>query len=164
MPPRIFEQLTLALPPLFAQIVQAQMVLASSIGPRRKVATQHLSTGVLTPTGKTLTVEGADGQRAGVVEYSVSGPLASPWSATSTSYRCIANPVQRMGTQASGGTAGACDGAYSEDWNAYSATHPGALGQPYVAGDTVWAQAWYRDPAASKSSGLSNGIEFYVQP
>ncbi len=115
-------------------------------------------------SGYTLTVNGADGQRAGLVMYGVSGPLASPWSATSTSYRCIANPVQRMGTQNSGGTAGVCDGVYTEDWNAYRASHPSALGQPFASGDSVWAQAWYRDPAASKSSGLSNGIEFYVQP
>ncbi len=116
------------------------------------------------PSGYTLTVSGADGQRAGLVMYGVSGPLASPWSATSTSYRCIANPVQRMGTQNSGGTAGACNGVYTEDWNLYRATHPGALGQPFGGGETAWAQAWYRDPAASKSSGLTNGIEFYVMP
>ncbi len=115
-------------------------------------------------SGYTLTVSGADGQRAGMLMYGVSGPLASPWSATSTSYRCIANPVQRMGTQNSGGTAGACDGSYSEDWNVHRASHPSALGQPFSGGETAWAQAWYRDPAASKSSGLSNGIEFYVQP
>jgi hypothetical protein len=115
-------------------------------------------------SGFTLSISGVDGQRAGLILYGVSGPIAAPWSASSTSYRCVQNPVQRMGAQNSGGTAGACDGAYSEDWNAYLASHPGALGQPFGGGEVVWAQAWYRDPPASKSSSLSNGIEFYVQP
>ena len=41
--------------------------------------------------------------------------------------------LKRMSTQSSGGTAGACDGVFSEDWNAYIAAHPTALGQPFVA-------------------------------
>lgn len=116
------------------------------------------------PSGFTLTVDDLDGQRSGLVLYGVSGPLAAPWSPTSTSYRCVNNPVQRMGTQNSGGAAGTCSGQFVEDWNAYRATHPGALGQPFSGGESVWSQGWYRDPAASKSSGLSNGLQFVVQP
>jgi hypothetical protein len=115
-------------------------------------------------SGFNISVAGLDGQRAGLILYGISGPLAAPWSATSTSFRCVKTPNQRMGAQNSGGTAGACDGVLTEDWNAYLATHPSALGQPYAGGETVWASAWYRDPPASKSSSLSNGLEFYVQP
>lgn len=115
-------------------------------------------------SGYTLSVSGADGQRSGLILYGVGSPIAVPWSATSSSFRCVQNPVQRMGTQSSGGAIGACDGAYSEDWNAYRVSHSGALGQPFAAGEAVLAQSWYRDPAAPKGSGFSNAIEFYVQP
>lgn len=125
------------------------------------------ATGVASGTsgsGFNLSVSGVDGQRTGLILYGLSGPFAGPWSSTSTSYRCLQNPVQRMPSQNSGGTTGACDGSYSEDWNGFLATHPTALGLPFTGGETAWAQAWYRDPPAPKSSSLSNGIEFYVQP
>lgn len=115
-------------------------------------------------SGFTLTIDDLDGQRSGLVLYGVSGPLSAPWAAGSTSYRCVNNPVQRMGAQNSGGTAGSCNGQLIEDWNTYVSTHPSALGQPFSGGESVWSQGWYRDPAAPKSSGLSNGLQFVVQP
>jgi hypothetical protein len=66
-----------------------------------------------------------------------------------------------MTTQNSGGRAGACDGVLSEDWNLYVATHPRALGQPFTGGETVWAQGWFRDPPAAKTS---DGLVFSVLP
>jgi hypothetical protein len=54
----------------------------------------------------------------------------------------------------SGGTSGACNGQFIEDWNAYQLSHPGALGSPWSSGDDVWAQAWFRDPLACKASAL----------
>ena len=66
--------------------------------------------------------------------------------------------------QFSGGTIGACDGAYTQDWLDFVATHPAALGVPFVGGETVNAQCWYRDPAAPKTTNLSNALEFVVQP
>lgn len=115
-------------------------------------------------SGFHISISGLDGERTGLILYGISGPFAAPWSTTSSSYRCVKTPSQRMGTQNSGGTAGACDGVLTEDWNAFLATHPNALGQPFVGGETVWASGWYRDPPASKASSLTNGIEFYVQP
>jgi hypothetical protein len=73
-------------------------------------------------------------------------------------------PTQRTAAQLSGGTAGACDGALSIDWNAYLAANPGALGAPFVGGETVWSQAWFRDPPASKTTNLSDGLRFTVCP
>lgn len=116
------------------------------------------------PTGFTISVSALDGQRSGLLMYGVNGPIASPWAAGSTSFRCVATPVQRMGAQNSGGTFGVCNGVMSEDWNAYVSSNVGALGQPFSGGETAWAQGWYRDPAAPKSSGLTNGIEFQVTP
>jgi hypothetical protein len=96
--------------------------------------------------------------------YGVSGALALPWSGTSTSYLCVKSPTQRLSTQSSGGSFNACDGALAEDWNAYIATHPGALGAPFAGGETVWAQAWFRDPPAPKTTNLSDALVFLVAP
>lgn len=40
----------------------------------------------------------------------------------------------------------ALDGTLSIDWNTCMSANPTAVGQPLFAGDTVWAQAWFRDP------------------
>jgi Tol biopolymer transport system component len=115
-------------------------------------------------TGFTLSVIGVDGQRAGLLFYGVGGPLASPWGAGGSSWLCVKAPTQRMLTHNSGGTAGACDGALSEDWNGFIATNPNALGQPFAGGETVWAQGWFRDPPSAKTTALSNALVFTVAP
>jgi hypothetical protein len=69
-----------------------------------------------------------------------------------------------MGALASGGTVNACDGAFSQDWNLFRASTAVAIGQPFAAGDVVWAQAWFRDPPAAKTTNLSNGLQFTLQP
>jgi hypothetical protein len=69
-----------------------------------------------------------------------------------------------MGTQNSGGTLGNCDGTLSVDWNVFRATHPSALGAPFTAGRVVYAQGWFRDPPAPKTTSLSNGLIFMLCP
>ena len=63
-----------------------------------------------------------------------------------------------------GGTGGLCDGTFSHDmnarWTAKPVQNPGA-------GAVVQAQLWYRDPwntATSKTTSLSDAIEFTVGP
>ena len=41
---------------------------------------------------------------------------------------------------------------------------PSGLGNPVVGGETVWAQGWFRDPPSPKTTNLSNGLMFTVQP
>jgi len=115
-------------------------------------------------SGFTLSLSGGEGQKSGLFFYGLTGPLSSPWGAGSTSLLCVKSPTQRMTMQNSGGTAGACDGAMSEDFNAYLAAHPTALGQPFAGGESVWAQGWYRDPPTAKTTGLSDGLVFTVAP
>jgi hypothetical protein len=115
--------------------------------------------------GFTLDVANVEGQKQGLFFYGVSGPTASPWGSGGTSFLCVKSPTQRMGAQDSLGTAGLCDGAYSQDWNTYRFnSSPTAVGQPFAAGNTVWAQAWFRDPPAVKTTNLSDGLEFVLQP
>lgn len=115
-------------------------------------------------SGFTLAVANVEGQRAGLFFYGVSGPTAATWGAGGNSFLCVKTPTQRMGSQLSGGTFGACDGSFSQDWNAYRFANPGSLGNPFSGGDVVWAQAWFRDPPAVKTTNLSNGLEFIVCP
>ena len=73
-------------------------------------------------------------------------------------------PVHRMTPQNSDGTTGACNGVLAEDWNLYLANHPGASGQPFSGGETVWVQGWFRDPSAPQGTNLSDGLVFSVLP
>jgi hypothetical protein len=115
-------------------------------------------------SGFTLTATGVEGQKQGILFYGVSGRVAVPWGAGGSSYLCVKAPTQRMNVQSSGGTLGQCDGQFATDWLAFIATHPGALGAPFQAGDVVQAQAWYRDPPAVKTTNLTDGIEFALVP
>jgi hypothetical protein len=119
---------------------------------------------VTATSGFTLSAGGVEGQTSGLIFYGISGRLAAPWGSGSSSFLCVKSPTQRMATQNTGGTDGACDGTLSEDWLAFVAAHPGALGAPFAAGQTVNAQGWFRDPPAAKTTSLSNGLEFTVGP
>ena len=113
-----------------------------------------------------ITVTNVEGVRSGILFYGIdnAGFTPGPWALGSTSLLCIKHPTQRTPIQQSGGTLDTCTGAYQLDWNAYQAAHPLALGQPWIAGDKVYAQAWYRDPPAPKSTNLSDALEMTYVP
>lgn len=104
-----------------------------------------------------------DAQRQGLLFYGTSGAVAFPWGASS-SYFCVKSPTQRTPVQSSGGSVGACNGALALDWCAFLAANPNALGAPFAAGDAVFMQAWFRDPAGPKSTALSNGVRTVFCP
>lgn len=110
-------------------------------------------------------VTSVEGQKVGLVFYGLdnSGFVPSPWGG-STSYLCVRQPTQRSGSLNSGGTPNACDGTLWLNWSAYIAAHPNALGNPFASGQHVFAQAWFRDPPSPKTTNLSNGLEFVLQP
>ncbi len=116
-----------------------------------------------THAGFAITVNGVEGQRAGLIFYGISGPRSSPFGG-GASVLCVASPLQRTPVQSSGGTNGACDGHFTIDWNLFIATHPIGAGVPFQGGETVWAQAWFRDPSAPGGSNLSDGLWFDVCP
>jgi hypothetical protein len=117
-------------------------------------------------SGFTISVNALEGQKSGIIFYGIdnSGWVPIPWAVGSTSYLCVKPPVQRTTSQGSGGTAGQCDGTLSLDWNAFIAANPGVLGTPYAGGETVFAQGWFRDPPAPKTTNLSDALEFDVAP
>jgi len=117
-------------------------------------------------SGFTITVTNVEGQKSGLIFYGLNntGWSPTPWSVTSTSYLCVKAPTQRTPTQNSGGTINTCNGSFSIDWNTFIATTPGALGNPFIGGETVYAQGWFRDPPAPKTTNLSNALQFSVCP
>jgi hypothetical protein len=122
------------------------------------------SPSVAATSGFTLSASNVEGDKQGLIFYSVSGRASTVWAAGSTSFLCVKTPTQRTGAQSAGGTPGACDGAFSVDWLAFLAANPTAEGAPFSAGTTVNAQAWFRDPPAPKTTNLSDGLEFVTLP
>jgi len=115
------------------------------------------------PGGFDLVATGIDARRSAAIFYGVNGPIAIPVAGTS-SWRCVHAPVQRLGIVDSGGTLGGCDGEVRVDWNAYRASHPFALGAPFTAGATVWAQAWNRDSLSPTGLPATQGLSFVLCP
>ncbi len=116
--------------------------------------------------GCVITASGVEGQRQGIVFYGVdnTGFAPTPWGVGSTSFLCVKPPTKRLGAPlSSGGTAALCNGSYLIDWDAFQDANPTALGNPWVAGDKVFVQAWYRDPQAVRTSNLSNALELTLQ-
>jgi subtilisin-like proprotein convertase family protein len=126
----------------------------------------NLNPNAANTTQVAINVANVEGQKQGIYFYGVdnTGFSPVPWSPGSTSFLCVKGPTQRAGSQGSGGTTNACNGAFSLDWDAFVAANPLAVGVPFAAGDKVFVQAWFRDPPAPKTTNLSNAIEMTVQP
>jgi hypothetical protein len=117
------------------------------------------------PSGFTLSVANIDANRNGIFFYGVTDTNFTPvqWGPGGTSFLCVKAPTQRMGTMSSGGTSG-CTGSFAQDWNAFRAANPAALGSPFMAGDSFDAQLWYRDPPSPKTTILSDAVRFILAP
>jgi photosystem II stability/assembly factor-like uncharacterized protein len=114
-------------------------------------------------SGFSIAVDQVEGQRQGLIFYGTSGRVAVAWGPGS-SFLCVKTPTQRTSPRSSAGTLLSCDGVLALDWNSWLQTHPFALGVPFSAGQRVWAQAWFRDPPAAKTTNLSNALEFMLAP
>lgn len=111
----------------------------------------------------TITAVGVDGLRQGLLFYGITGRISDPWG-SSSSYLCVKSPTQRGNMHNSGGSFGACDGVLTLDWNSFHSTHPGALGQPFQVGSSIYCQGWYRDPPSAKLTALTNALETRICP
>lgn len=116
-------------------------------------------------SGFNLDVVALEGQKQALLFYGVDNTGFAPlaWG-QSSSFLCVKAPTQRSIAQNTGGTAGTCSGTFSMDWNAFRAATPGALGQPFAAGDSVYAQVWFRDPPTPKTTMLSDALQFTLAP
>ncbi len=113
-----------------------------------------------------ISVSGVTAQQSGIVFYGVNntGWVPLTWATGSTSFLCVKPTTQRSPAQSSGGTSGLCDGSFALDWNQLHTTFPGLLGTPFSVGLKVYAQGWYRDPPAPKTTNLSDAVELTLGP
>lgn len=107
------------------------------------------------PAGYTVRVDGVDGQRSGLIFYGASS-ASTPFAPAHPSTMCVSAPRQRTDVANSGGTAGACDGAFALDVLAWAASHPGALLTPLVAGQSMCFQGWIREPSFTPATLLTD--------
>jgi hypothetical protein len=117
------------------------------------------------PAGFVLSVDGLEGSSHGVFYFGANGRQANPWG-NGTSFQCVVSPAHRAGVMKGVGTAGACDGAFSQDLNAHwCPTCPKPHHNP-GAGALVQAQLWYRDKLSTSNHppSLSDAIEVLVEP
>ena len=112
-------------------------------------------------SGFTISVGNVEGAQSGILFYGL-GSTASAWGA-GTSFLCVKAPLERTGVQTTGGTINLCNGSMALNFNSYILTHSG-VGIPFLGGETVFAQAWFRDPPSPKTTNLSNGLQFSVAP
>jgi hypothetical protein len=106
-----------------------------------------------------VSATGADGGRIGRILYALQ-PGAAPLGITS-SWLCLSGAKQGLGVQRTTGTAGQCDGSLAVDANSFWAGQPGALGQPIHPGQTLYFQAWAREPITISTS---DGLGVFVCP
>jgi len=116
-------------------------------------------------SGFTVTMANADGGRIGGMFYGLS-PASIPFG-NGTAMLCTGAPRRRLFNPLTmtGGTTGACDGSISIDLADFFAMHPGTLGAPFSAGDTVYVQGWNRDNGnGSKNLATSDGLKVTLTP
>jgi hypothetical protein len=113
-------------------------------------------------SGFTFELTGGEGAKSGIFFYGTNGRQANPWG-NGSSFQCVVPPVLRAGLLTGSGTAGACDGTFSQDmnvlWTAKPQKNPGS-------GAVVQAQCWFRDPmnTSNQTTSLSDAIEFTMVP
>jgi Tol biopolymer transport system component len=78
-----------------------------------------------------------------------------------TGVMCLQSPLSRTPALATGGTAGACDGSFDFDMNAWVAS---GVDPALAAGQAAYAQVWARDPLDLSGGILSEAVAFLVGP
>lgn len=106
-----------------------------------------------------IVASSVQGARQGLFFYGIRAPLSVPFG-QGVGTRCVASPIQRTSPQLTGGTSGSCDGTLTLDWNAYLVSNPSTLGAPFSLGDTVWMQAWLREPSGAGPMHLTDALQF----
>lgn len=113
-------------------------------------------------SGFVLVGSGLDPNRPAMLYLGLNGGQSKPF--TGSSLLCVRPPLVRTGVLLTSAAGGTCGATLQRDWNDWRATHPSAPGQPFVAGETVWAQAWCRDPLSPSGSVTTNGVVFVLAP
>jgi hypothetical protein len=105
-----------------------------------------------------ITTTSVEHAKTGLTFFGTSGANATPFQG---GLLCVTSPLYRLALKTSGG-ASACQGSLAYTLQEFL-DHP-AGGASLVAGTLVHAQTWFRDPATTSTTGLSNGVRFLVCP
>jgi hypothetical protein len=114
-------------------------------------------------SGFTIQCAPVPGGNVGLYLYTTNGAAAVPLN-NSFGWLCIESGPGLFRTPAttSRGTVGLCNGSYDIDFNLYFATQ--SVDPNLVAGATVDAQVWYRDPPNPGTANFSGAIHFVMCP
>jgi hypothetical protein len=114
------------------------------------------------PSGFVVAASGVEGLTPGLFFFGTSGKAAIPWG-TSSSLKCLLNPVDRGALIWSSGTPGACNGQFAYDLNARWTEKPAQNPGP---GALVQVQLWYRDAqsTSNQKTAFSDALELGVCP
>jgi hypothetical protein len=104
----------------------------------------------------------ARGGKSGILVYGDAGAATLPFHGGTL---CVSPPLRRSVGVSSGGTSGACDGAFSLDMNCFASGNCGGNPAAYLTlvGQTVHCQWWGRDSVAT-GSFLSDALQYSVGP
>lgn len=106
-----------------------------------------------------ITASGLEDNKTGLLFAGATGAQAAIWSPQSM--LCVKAPTQRTPATSTGG-AGPCLGSNAVD---FFAAFPGAVaGSAHITGLVVNVQQWTRDPAAVKTTNMSQALMFTLCP
>lgn len=115
-------------------------------------------------SGFVVRVERVLPQRSGLYFYGAGGAANTPWQGGTL---CIAGALRRAPLLTSSGVVGAaCGGAFTFDWNTFTAGLAGGAPGPELlaVGSTVRVQLFSRDPQSSSGSNVSSALRYVVLP
>jgi hypothetical protein len=115
------------------------------------------------PSDFVVTFSSLSEHRACIPVIGKGAPISLAWSTESS--RCFPNPFSRTLLRNTGDANGAsaCGGSVSLDVEAFLQSGNPAL-TPATAGDDYVVQAWYRDPASTKKTQMTDALHFTVCP
>ena len=111
------------------------------------------------PAAFDVAATGVINNKVGLLFYGF-GPNSAPFQGGT---RCVLSPTRRTPLQVSGGNPppADCSGAFGFDFNARIQS---GVDPSLAPGVVVYGQYWYRDPLASHTTGLTNGLSFVIGP
>jgi hypothetical protein len=112
-------------------------------------------------SGFSITLANTLNQKSGLLFYGTHGAASAPFQGGTM---CVNPPNVRTPIQNSNGNATPpddCSGSFALDFNVRIAS---GADPALVAGATVWAQYWSRDPVDPFTTNLSDALRFAIQP
>ncbi len=118
-------------------------------------ATGYASLGL--PSELTVTANQLEADQNGLAFFGTTGPANLPFQGGTL---CVTAPLYRLAVKNTLGQS-ACTGAITYGFDEFLLVAAGPL---FVGGQSIHVQAWFRDPAASSTTGLTGGVTFVVCP